>query len=333
MLIVGVGAQVKITANIDSVSDKLNNSVKNFVNAVLDKSSCIGVRGEFTKKYLLTLGFTDENIKIIGCPSLYLYGNDLEITSGKKLLDQHSNIAMNVTPSVVKAAGLIDSSVKSYPNLEYIAQEHTDLAMMIWGEERGNPKDSRIPIHLNHDLYKQNKMRFFVDSIPWINYLKDKEFSFGSRIHGNIAAILARIPAVVIVHDSRTKELVNYHKIPYFDISSSNENTTVQDLYDLADYSEFNLHHPLNFRTYLDFLNSNNVDHIFKEEYVDYEKKFNEKLNNLDYPSVVEVSRFGENTIDDIFTKLRWLRQGMQGDKNRKYAGAYVPSFLEEWSK
>lgn len=200
--------------------------------------------------------------------------------------------------------------------------------MMMWGEERGKPKDFRIPIHLKHPLYLQNKMRFFVDAMPWINYLKDQEFSFGTRIHGNIASILAGTPALVITHDSRTLELVNHHAIPNRNINTIDNSTTIAGLYDAADYTQFNKRHGSAFQEYIDFLNKNTVDNIFSEKNINEYDKFDNYIESLNYPSVVEVSRFCDNVIDDIYSKLRWLRQSAQGDKVRKFSGAYVPNFL-----
>ena len=330
VVVLGVGAQVSNKKNFSAISDKVNIATKNFVTAVLEKSSSIGVRGEFTKSYLLSLGISEKNIDIIGCPSLYLYGSSLQVYKKSNAQSTLSEIALNITPSVWKAAPLIEKATLNYKNLIYIPQEHTDLAMMLWNEERGKPKDLRIPIHLEHPLYLENRMRFFVDAYPWINYLKEKQFSFGTRIHGNIAAILAKTPALVIAHDSRTLELVEHHGIPYRMADSINDSTTIEELYNETDYTEFNIRHPKAFDEYLAFLRRNGIDSIFEDSNDIENTQFDEAISPLQYPSMIEVSRYSDDVLDHIFSRLRWLRQGAQEDKKRRFDGAYIPEFLSE---
>ena len=78
----------------------------------------------------------------------------------------------------------------------------------------GTP-DSLLPVHPSHPFFREDRTRFYVDPWPWIDDLRDFDFSFGTRIHGTIAALLAGTPAVVLAHDSRTLELARYFDIPH----------------------------------------------------------------------------------------------------------------------
>src|SRR5699024_11303644 len=68
--------------------------VKDFINAVLERSNIIGVRGQITADYLNYLGFTEGvDHTVIGCPSMYTFGRDLKI---KELnLKENSSIALS----------------------------------------------------------------------------------------------------------------------------------------------------------------------------------------------------------------------------------------------
>ena len=51
------------------------NATKKFVRAVLNTTASIGVRGEFTFNYLRSLGFSSKEVDVIGCLSMFLYGD------------------------------------------------------------------------------------------------------------------------------------------------------------------------------------------------------------------------------------------------------------------
>ena len=71
VVVVGVGCQTDLDYDFTKL-DPIRREVKDFVAAVLDHSSSIGVRGECTAEYLKTLGF--KSVEVIGCPSMFMYG-------------------------------------------------------------------------------------------------------------------------------------------------------------------------------------------------------------------------------------------------------------------
>ncbi len=105
-------------------------------------------------------------------------------------------------------------------------------------------------------------MLFFVDSASWIEFLKTVRFCFGTRIHGNIAALVAGTPAVVLVHDLRTQELVDYHQIPYR-LADDAAGFDAADLYEEADFTNFNVGHAARFATFQNFLHENGIATVF----------------------------------------------------------------------
>ncbi len=125
-----------------------------------------------------------------------------------------------------------------YPNLRYIAQDLATLELLLWGEsERAARQADKLPLHTSHPLFVENKVRFFVDPWPWIEHLRTVDFAFGTRIHGNIAALLAGTPAYVLAHDSRTLELARYFEIPHRRITDVAPETDAAELYAEADYA------------------------------------------------------------------------------------------------
>ena len=222
-VVVGVGAQADIDASPER-RGKLDASVKAFVSAVLDKSHSIGVRGEFTAAYLKALGFGA--VTVIGCPSMFLHGEKIAVTKRVGQLDASARIAVNLTRGMPEnIAPLYRAIFSDRADAVYVAQNRADLAMLLWGLGQGRTgKEDLLPADVAHPVVRSGRSRFFTDVPTWLDFLRARDFSFGTRIHGNVFAILAGTPAYVIAHDSRTLELARYFDIPHRRIEAVTEN-------------------------------------------------------------------------------------------------------------
>lgn len=106
-------------------------------------------------------------------------------------------------------------------------------------------------------------MRFPLDPRTWVDFLRNQEFVFGTRIHGSVAGILAGTPTFLLTHDSRTLELAEYHKIPHAGFKELAKDIDAADLYERADYSDFEAHVPEVLARYSSFLEKNGLRHSF----------------------------------------------------------------------
>lgn len=282
--VIGVGSQHKLGAT-GAADEGLRDDVKAFMSAVLDRSSSVGVRGEYTADFLSDLGFGEEHVDIIGCPSVFMNGSPRPIEKSSIQLSAESQIAMTISPYVSKLNAIVKSHVERYPNLVYIPQNHSDLNMMVWGEDRANPKNSWSPTHTRHPLYVQDRMRFPLDPRTWIEYLSGFDFLFGSRIHGTIAGILAGVPSMLLVHDSRTLELAEYHAIPHLKVSELGKNVDAIELFERTDYSEFNSRQPEVLSRYVAFLEKNGLEHVLRGG--DDPVEFDQQLSDAVLPPMV----------------------------------------------
>ena len=88
----------------------------------------------------------------------------------------------------------------------------------------------------------------------WYNYLIDNSFSFsfGERIHGNIMSLLAGIPAMVHVCDSRTMEMAEFFNIPIYSGNSIQDD--LEEVYVKSDYTKFINEYRAKFDLYEKFL-------------------------------------------------------------------------------
>jgi hypothetical protein len=265
--VMGVGAQASIEGQHSRRGVEVGPNVQRFVRAVLERSPSIGVRGEFTREYLLELGFHDDVIDVIGCPSMFMNGPNLEPTRRVDAIGPDSPIALNISPYLAEMGSVSMDLAERYPRLVYIPQDLRTLNLMIRGkypaENVRATVESGVPIYLDHPLIRSDRIRFCVDPRTWFEHLATYDFSFGTRIHGNIAAVLAGTPAVVLAHDSRTLELAAYHKIPHRPLSSLDGRVDPAELYAEAEWDSMHDEHPLLWDRFATFLDKHSLHHVF----------------------------------------------------------------------
>lgn len=258
VLLTSVGAQAPADMRFDSLMP-IAEDVSRFCRAVLNRSHSIAVRGQFTASFLQSLGFHD--VSVVGCPSLTLAGRSLKV---RNVIDgfgrpvgYNASVNTNIAPELF-------SYVDSLPGSVYFPQDYTTLELMLWGHSRLRSNlDRRLPVHVDHPQFTRGRAEFMLDSVSWRERMRDFGLVFGPRIHGNIVALLAGTPAVVLCHDSRTLELAEFHGIPHFrpaEISGLRDFSTIVAR---ADVAEFNKSHASHFDRYLSFLEGGGYTHIY----------------------------------------------------------------------
>lgn len=306
VVVVGVGAQTGL--NYDPARLKpIEPSVREFVSAVLDRSASIGVRGEFTEQYLKDMGFRD--VETIGCPSLFMYGKELTVRKRVPELTAESRIAVNGSHNAVQKQGLgkvISRTHAAYPNLRFIGQNLSDARQLHWRDlSDPNAKVTAIPTHPDHPMYREDKVRVYIDPVTWIDDLADFDFSFGSRIHGNIAALLAGTPATVLCGDSRTLELCRYFDIPHVRIDRLPADLDPARLYAEADFGKLLSGHHERFERFTGFLDRNGLANTFTHG--DGGAAFEERLDKLSFPAGVRP--WLETDVASLARRMAWMQR------------------------
>ncbi len=266
-VVAGVGIQAKIGADMTKPF-KFDEATKNFVNAILEKSSMVGVRGQITGDYLKRLGYIeDKHYTVIGCPSMYMYGKDLPKArvSG---LTKNSSVSINFKIDLPqKMHDVFERSMKQIPNYHFIPQSIHELRLLYDGVPYPVKKHKVIPenypLSLASEIYRADKILGFTNVDSWLEFLRSVDFSFGSRIHGNIAAVLAGAPCFVFAYDARIYELADYHNIPFMKVMDMNDGTNILDIYEKTDFSSVQRGHEERFMHFIDFLNTNGIQHIY----------------------------------------------------------------------
>jgi hypothetical protein len=303
VVVFGVGAQ----AGADYDTEELRpmaDSVKRFARAVLERSASIGVRGELTASYLNELGFADTDI--IGCPSMFLYGDTFPAIREARSFDAASRIALNLSPDALPVgdvSGLAAEAHRRFPQLTYFAQNISDAQALFWGDtsaEAGRVDD--FPLLLSHPLFVEDKVTVPLDPKVWIEELAGYDFAYGTRIHGNVAALLAGTPSVVLAHDSRTLELCRYFDIPYRMLPELPGDVDPQELYDGADFGPMLKGHQERFSRMTAFLARNDLENTY--EHGDGGVEFDRRMAGLDLPPSVRLWNGG----DDGALRYRFAR-------------------------
>ena len=286
VVVVGVGSQGPVSGKI--APSPLDEVVKTFMASVLNRSASVGVRGEVTAAYLKKLGFGSDVVDVTGCASVFMDGPHLSVAKKVEDLGLDSPISLNVSPYVSQMAPVCLDQAVRYPNLMYTAQDRFTLALMLTGEyDPGAPHPAGSPTDMEHLLFKENRVRFCLDPATWMAYIKHFNFSFGTRIHGNIVALLAGVPAVVLAHDSRTLELADYHEIPYRVLPKDPGGIDAAQLYAEADWTPMMAGHEGRWRHMAAFLERNGLRHVFMDG--ESPDSFDRRLAATHFPEPIQV--------------------------------------------
>lgn len=265
-IITGVGIRASLDTDIRE-GYPFDDTVKALLNAVLDKSALIGVRGEVTGEYLKSLGYIEgKHYTVIGCPSMYGFGRTLK-RSELKIPDENSVFSVNMSVMApTNTINFLTKILREYPKSYFLPQRQAELWTLYTGLPYVHKRDCpSYPTHISDPIYQEGRVKFFLHAKAWMDFLSGMEFSVGSRMHGNIAAIQAGIPCLLIPHDMRMKELVDYHQLPHVMATEVDENWTLEQLIAHADFEKMYLCHAENFDRYISFLEQNEIDHIFKD--------------------------------------------------------------------
>lgn len=285
------GAQLPLDGD-PSALKAIEPTVKRFARAVLNGSSALSVRGEMSADYLRSLGFRD--VVVVGCPSLALHGpgHRVEVPSS---LEFGSSIVYNLETRDPFGADLIADAEENYDSA-YIAQEHGTLELMLWATDPYVGSDPRLPLEKSHPQFTSARAEMYIDAYPWIERMGRAAFSFGARAHGNIAAVLAGTPSVMLAHDSRTVELAQYHQIPYLVRGGEGTPSTVREIFERADFTEFNRGHAARFEVLSDFIHENGFQHIYDRGQERALESYERTISALKFPPAVRPTWLGANS-------------------------------------
>lgn len=298
--LIGVGLRASYDPDL-SKKNSFDKDVKEFIKAILEKSTIVGVRGEITGDYLSRLGFVEgKDYMVIGCPSMYMHGNELNVR--RPNINSNSKVSFNLDPTMsVKALKFCNNVMKKFDN-HYFIPQYIDELRLIYAGFPYNIKRDYYPTTLQNYLYKEDRVRFFINVPTWIEFLRSCDFTIGGRLHGNIASILAGCPCLFIPHDARTRELTMFHKIPNISEKDISEDSDIYELIEKLDYNSLEKVHKENFENYIKFLELNNLNHIYMENHQIKKAPLDNRLQSVKHNNYIK--SLVKCTFDEIIERL-----------------------------
>ncbi len=283
--VIGIGIRADFEHDKKGIKFAYDDVAYEFIKAVLEKSAMVGLRGEVTGDYLKSLGFTPEkDFTVIGCPSFYAYGKDLNVKDLE--LNENSRIAINNSVLAKKnIQEFLRNTCKKYRNYSYFPQRIDELKTLYLGYDyEHKTKNSLYPDNIRCDVYKEDRVKFYTHVYGWLKDLSTNSISIGPRLHGNVASVLAGTPALWIVHDARMKELAEYHNLSCVYAHDITEKDSIDTVLDRVDFKSVLKGHDLRFEHYVDFLNKNELPHIFDNYQNPEFAPFDKRLEELQVP-------------------------------------------------
>ncbi len=214
----------------------------------LSERCCIGVRGEYTARILEKHGI--RNLRIIGCPSLYYRPN-----FNRKICPAPQITKENVLSNYKTLSKTLDTPL-DHGILNYLAQ---NTGQFVEQTPCYLPDRLRTSSFSNFMKFYQTRKLFFRFE-DWLHFVSGKSFSIGGRFHGNVVPVLAGVPALFVVFDSRTRELTSFFSLPTIDAADFDPQKPLQYYYELADYSRFNRRYPILLENFIDFCLENGLE-------------------------------------------------------------------------
>lgn len=266
VIVLGIGIQMNLGESVTQFIGDLSDDTVLALKIMSEHSVEIGVRGEITGEVLDKLGI--HNWKVIGCPSFYEPYRKYGKSKLKEVSDK--NVLLNVHGRKRNSYKMIELGMKA--NADILLQVMDELPLTIGGGHiQKYHLDARYPngnftAAQLEDYYKQHG-KIFYDGYSWEKYLIEKDYTFstGFRFHGNMKSFITGIPTLWIMHDVRTKEMIEALKLPYIFHEELENINSIDELLSRCQYNEeFQRHYRKMGKEYISFLETNGIfEHNF----------------------------------------------------------------------
>ena len=238
LIVLGLGAQA---ASLDDEADMIealraDEQVGKLVRLIAERAVFVSVRGAFSARVCKALGL--QETFVLGCPSLLINdAPDLGKQIADKLLalrDRNTAVRFGITaaaPFEIRLDPLkstIERRLISFAQATdaLYFQQSGGLHTALFAAGRRDEVPANVQASLAAILapdtpptqfydYMDRCARFHLSANDWMTEAATLDLVIGTRLHGNMAAIGAGTPGIVIAHDTRTSELQDLMQLPH----------------------------------------------------------------------------------------------------------------------
>jgi len=226
------------------------------------RSKEIAVRGYFSADYLNSIGI--KNVRVLGCQSCF-YDVSPSFTAPEIRLDANS-IAFNYT-APHRERNSVSMAIRNGFTM-FGQGEAAEVGLL-----NGDPQLFEESLKLRKFFWRskvskeeyinwlQNYFHRFYDMPSWFEKMQQFDFSFGTRFHGNMVALQSGVPALWVVHDTRTMELCDYHALPYLMREEVEKLRDISQLLEATDYGPFEKAYGENYARTYNYVNDSGMAH------------------------------------------------------------------------
>ena len=240
------------------------------LNVLSDHSHKIAVRGAFTAEACTKLGI--KNVEVIGCQSMFWHRSpQFSWPLSEPILDKPDGVVFNFTDAPSEANLINQAMARGH---DVIGQQN-DAEEFVKANEAGASLPETIKYNwgiafafekglmdrTNYEQWVTKHFYQFRRPEPWLEHMRRYRYSYGTRLHGNIAAVLAGVRATWIVHDMRLKEVCDHFCLPTIEFEEVRAGVTLQALLDRADYSQCIRVYPDRYRALYDYVEAAGLPH------------------------------------------------------------------------
>jgi hypothetical protein len=237
-----------IGLGLQAASDRLDEvvvtpSALDLVRLIASRSPAISVRGAFTARWLATQGIT--NVVVTGCPSLYMehlarparrHSGEVVLQSTRYALTPGFVAGTSVHRHVFELAGALDLPM-------VFQSEKDEIHHLMTGRwPAAAPAEMAslygLPSLKAAESWLTRKGQVFFDVSVWSRFLKAHRGVVGTRLHGVILALISGVPALLVPHDSRTREMAAFAGIPQVAPEAIRTGMSAADLAGLVDAAD-----------------------------------------------------------------------------------------------
>ncbi|MCC2957039.1 polysaccharide pyruvyl transferase family protein [Massilia sp. IC2-477] len=248
--------------------------------AVLDlartSGTLIGVRGDKTQRYLARSGIASQ---VIGCPSVHLAPERIacdkplgraRVCTSNTMLGIHRDIAKRVNTFATKfCSGYM---LQTEASIIADCMELPEEVIGYIADQSGNPHHAGLLRNKVFDYGYYNEdpeqwkvlrawfkehARFHYTVADWRAYAAGFDYCIGTRFHGNVMALQAGVPPLIIPIDSRVADMAEFHRLPRVSMEDFEQIRDVTELAPYLDFTDYNDHHTSNKKLYFQFLKEN----------------------------------------------------------------------------